>query len=149
MSYDDDFSALAGKNIDKVYMNEDYLIFVSGKEVFAYTVEGDCCSSSYFHDFVGVQKVLENGEVISTRALELDEFTGTTEQGDYDDCIKVYGYEIVTEHWWWGPQTSVVTFRNASNGYYGGWMNTFVIENLEEFLAKIPVKELTDDVLGG
>ena len=35
----------------------------------------------------------------------------------------VYGYKIVTAHPVFGEVTSVLSFRNSSNGYYGGWMD--------------------------
>lgn len=129
-------------------MNDEYLIFETDRGATAYTVEGDCCSRSYFHDFIGVKKLLENGPVIEASEVKDDslptELAGPEEQdGDRyeDEYIQVYGYRLVTEHPLFGEQTSVFAFRNASNGYYGGWM----------FDAEVPadeIPEILDDVLG-
>lgn len=52
---------LIGKTIYKIYMNELYLVFITApdnSEVVAFGVWGDCCSHSYFHDFIGVKNIL-------------------------------------------------------------------------------------------
>lgn len=105
---------LVGANIEKVGMDDSFLKFWTDKGEFLYMVEGDCCSWSYFHDFVGVGKLIDNGPVLSTREVSVE--------CDDDGYLQAYGFEIVTEHPLWGEQTSVVSFRNESNGYYGGWM---------------------------
>lgn len=120
---------LVGKNIVEIFMDEDYLVFIDEDgQWYGFAVEGDCCSHSYFHDFHGVEKLLENGEVKSVGYIDLDKneiYKTQIEELDNDndyDVIAVYGYEIVTESPLWGEQTSVFSFRNSSNGYYGGWM---------------------------
>lgn len=114
---------LIGKNIVRVlWDNEDgeYLIFVDdqGGE-YAYTVDGDCCSSSYFHDFIGWDKLIGNGPVVSWR--ELPQFE--KEDETYVECTIIYRYELVTVNEKFGEQTTVFSFRNESNGYYGGSMS--------------------------
>lgn len=85
-------------------------------------------------------KTIEQAE----RTARLPFVAGPEEQdGDRyeDEYIQVYGYRLVTEHPLFGEQTSVFAFRNASNGYYGGWM----------FDAEVPadeIPEILDDVLG-
>ena len=37
--------------------------------------------------------------------------------------VQVYGYRITAEHPLFGPVSAVMSFRNTSNGYYGGWMD--------------------------
>lgn len=56
-------SDLIGRKVTAVRMNEEYLGFETDKGSLVYRVEGDCCSSSYFYDFHGVQKLLDNGPV--------------------------------------------------------------------------------------
>jgi hypothetical protein len=120
----DDIERLVGKKVLKIYMNEDFLKFETDKGNVVYCVEGDCCSSSYFHDFIGVKKLLENGPVISAKSIELDENTQTYDETEKETKtwgeIRCYGFEIVTENPVYGEQTSVFSFRNSSNGYYGG-----------------------------
>lgn len=122
---------LIGQRVSAVYFSEDLLTFVNDVgHTLSFQVEGDCCSHSYFADFVGLDKLLGN-KVIEVGEIELtdDDKALLAHYGvkheipweDYED-IKVYGYKIVTEHPQWGPVTSVFSFRNSSNGYYGGWM---------------------------
>ncbi len=122
---------LIGKKIVEIRMNEDLLIFkFSDETMAAFETGADCCSQSVFYDFYGVKKLLENGPVISVGELpkrlrdaeaRFDEII--SDNKGYQESIESYGYEIVTEHPEFGPQTSVFSFRNYSNGYYGGWMN--------------------------
>lgn len=99
-------------------MNEYYLKFNTDDGNVVFGVSGDCCSHSYFHDFIGVKKLFENGKVLSVK--EIDPGCGSKNKNDGDVCVSVYGFEIVTEHPTFGEQTSVFSFRNSSNGYYGG-----------------------------
>lgn len=118
-----DFRALVGKTIRHIYMDGGDLVFdIGDEESIAYTVEGDCCSHSYFYDFLGIEHLLNNGPIIEQGTSGDVSLTGAgwDEEG-YED-VKVYGYKLVTEHPEFGPVTSVMSFRNASNGYYGGWM---------------------------
>jgi hypothetical protein len=129
---------LIGKKIKRIYMNEEYLKFETDKGNVVYTVDGDCCSQSVFYDFYGVKKLLDNGIVISAKEIDLKE--PTEDKKNYQESISVYGFEIVTEHPVFGEQTSVLSFRNYSNGYYGGWMY-----EIEDELDISP--EIFDDVI--
>ena len=63
---------LVGKKITKIRMDEEFLVFETDDSgVHAFTVEGDCCSHSYFFDFYGVRQLLEGGKVTSTEEVEL------------------------------------------------------------------------------
>lgn len=81
-------------------------------------VEGDCCSVSWFNDVMGVSALI--GKVI-TKVEDTGgpaDYEVEEESGRHDDeCIQVYGFRITTL----GGYCDIV-FRNASNGYYGGWM---------------------------
>jgi hypothetical protein len=129
---------LIGKKVRTIRMNEDWLVFETDKGNYAFTVEGECCSHSYFYDFYGVKNLLQNGEVLEVEEIELDvpDYTIKPE----NDEIEAYGYRLTTEHEYWGKKSSVFSFRNDSNGYYGGWM-----EHSETFPENIP--EITDDTL--
>lgn len=137
MSWDDDLAPLVGKKITAVFMNENFLKFETVEGNFCFTVEGDCCSRSYFHDFIGIDKLLKNGPVLSATFLDMDE----VQSYDYD-VIRAYGLEIVTEDPRFGEVTSVLAYRNRSNGYYGGWM---------EPINSVPddVPQVFDDVVLG
>lgn len=130
------FKELVGKTIKKIYMEEDYLKFETDDGVFAYTVVGDCCSHSYFHDFYGVSDLLGK-KVIDVDSVALttgDEIAYSNHGGE----ISVYGYRITYEGSW-GDQSAVFSFRNSSNGYYGGWAETTDPD--------VVVKEITSDTV--
>jgi hypothetical protein len=128
---------LVGRTITSIAMNDEYLRFDTDQGTLTFTVEGDCCSHSYFHDFMGVEKLLKNGPVISIAAVSLDVEVAEDRSDDY---IAAYGFEVVIEDPVFGPVTAVFSFRNASNGYYGGWM-----EECGEFKGELPV--LTEDLV--
>lgn len=117
MKYDD-ISDLNGQKITGILMSPEYLVFEHATGKVGYLVEGDCCSCSYFYDFHGVEKLFQNGPVVSTKAINLD--APDDDDARKGEVVAAYGFEIVTEHPTWGEQTSVFSFRNDSNGYYGG-----------------------------
>jgi hypothetical protein len=59
------------------------------------------------------------------------------------DVVAAYGFEIVTTDPKFGDVTSVFSFRNDSNGYYGG--NLYQMDRIGD---SMPSRELTDDFLG-
>lgn len=128
---------LIGKNIMQVFWVDTELGFTCEDGTYlAYKVEGDCCSWSYLYDFHGVRKLIDNGPIISVKALE----PVVKDHGE----MECYGWEIVTESPQWGEQTSVFSFRNESNGYYGGW----IIETNDPS-TDLWSNEITNDVHGG
>lgn len=133
---------LIGRTIKKIYMNEDFLKFETDLGNIVFGVEGDCCSSSYFHDFIGVEKLLKGSPVVSVESIELEEKDSKVpvNRNDGSEDIECYGYKIVTEDPKLGEVTSVFSFRNSSNGYYGGWM-----DNASD--DQIVKPEVTEDVL--
>ena len=132
-----DIGKLIGKKVKEIYMNEEFLKFVTDDGNIVFGVQGDCCSQSVFYDFYGVKKLFKNGAIKSAKKIDLEpddikttedvyKIDGCKIQKDkksYQESIKVYGYELVTEDEKLGEVTSVFSFRNYSNGNYGGYMN--------------------------
>ncbi len=121
--------SLVGRTIRGIYMGEETIVFVTDAEPVAFTVYGDCCSHSYFYDFYGVSHLLDNGPIIAWEAVALDpgdpgyvtEDNKDNRAGDYGaDQVVCYGYRFTTVHPMFGEVSSVFSFRNDSNGYYGG-----------------------------
>ena len=133
-------NSLVGRNINEIRMDSEFLVFRTDDGTYSFTVEGDCCSSSYFYDFYGVQNLLNNGPVLKVENVDLD--VDEIEE-DYGEVIQVYGYRFTTEHPTWGEVSSVVSFRNSSNGYYGGWMEAVNVS--DSVIDRLPV--ITDDVI--
>ena len=114
---------LVGRAVKKIYMNEDFLKFETDEGNLVFEVEGDCCSQSVFYDFVGVKKLLKGNTITSVKKVELNPSDITVDKKSYQESIEDYGYQIFSLDEELGEVTSVFSFRNYSNGYYGGWMN--------------------------
>jgi len=139
--YDASTKQLIGKTVKHIFLNEEYLKFVTDGGNFVFTVEGDCCSHSYFYDFIGVKKLLAGNPITSFESVELseDDPRAKVKPDEYEE-IECYGYRITTEDPKFGEVSSVFSFRNSSNGYYGGWMRDTSPNTSVE-------PEITDDVL--
>lgn len=123
MYEDKDLTRMIGSTIKRIFMNEEFLKFETDKGNFVYSVDGDCCSTSVFYDFYGVKKLF--GKVVkSVESVELLESDRPKDKKEYQESISVYGYRITTEDEKLGDVSSVFSFRNYSNGYYGGSMGT-------------------------
>jgi hypothetical protein len=132
---------LVGKSVEAIYWSAEQLAFkVSNGEVIRYDAWADCCANSYFHDFYGVAHLLHNGPIVSTREIPLEGHEENREDGN--PVVECYGHELVTVHPKWGEVTSVLSFRTASNGYYGGF-----IERTGRVPAE-PMETITADQTG-
>ncbi len=105
---------------------DDELYITTDRGVHLFTVEGDCCSHSYFYEINSVYQLIgfkvKDMETVSNELPDIDEYTA------------VYGYKIHTEGGY-----GLIVFRNSSNGYYGGSM---------EYKGLVPEalgKEITED----
>ena len=128
-------TAIVGKTITAIRFNEDTLIIEFGDEYISLGVMGDCCSSSYFYDFYGVDKIIGK-KVTGFSNIELDPTDLKAHDDDDDDVIKVYGYKITCEpndDYFSTSATAVFSFRNSSNGYYGG-----SLENGVDYSETVP-----------
>lgn len=120
---------LIGKKITKIFANSEYLRFdTEGGPTYTFSVDGYCCSSSDFYDFYGVDKLLKNGPVTDVKAVDLllQDYIDRGYKPVEED--QFYGFQLTTEDPEFGPVTSVFSFRNVSNGYYGGSLNDSTYE---------------------
>lgn len=145
--YDNDFQVVVGATVERIFWSDNRLILDTDRGAYIYDVEGDCCSYSYFHDFIGIKKLLNNGPIVGFADVELDASDIVDDDYNY---TQVYGYRFETVHPTWGLMSSVVSFRNESNGYYGGWMDLQVTakEDLPGIIANGDFEELTSDKIG-
>jgi hypothetical protein len=133
---------LVGHQVTEVWWSDEIITFVTPEGVATFEVEGDCCSHSYFHDLIGLDKLLA-GPVVSVNQVDLGDTDATCAVCERDgykgDSVAVYGVQIVTQHPVWGEVTTALSFRNDSNGYYGGWLyragTDAVIEHRQERLT--------------
>lgn len=136
---DTELKDLVGKKVTKIYINQEYLRFDTDGPTYTYIVTGDCCSHSYLYDFYGVENLLKNGKITEVKRVELHPTDLLASGEDSGESIQVYGYQITTESEYYGPVTSVFSFRNSSNGYYGGSIDK------TEYAEKLP--EITKNVV--
>jgi hypothetical protein len=116
--YSDTIGAeLVGRSITGLWVNHDdtLLVFETPEGFVGYAVEGDCCSTSWFNDIDGVS-VLLGHTVAKVEGIPMSDGFETHDERNNDDSVQLYGTRITTDH-----GTCDVVFRNASNGYYGGW----------------------------
>lgn len=146
---DDVMKNLIGKTVTAIHMSDARLVFETDGGLVGYEVEGDCCSYSYLHDFFGVENLLHNGPITESEGVDLDNddprFAKPVPAGEVDyTYTQVYGYRLTTVHPTFGEMSSVVSFRNESNGYYGGSLRRLA----GEFDIPSDAKNLTTDYVG-
>lgn len=113
------FKNLITKTIEAIYMNADQLIFEVEDGYVSFVVDGDCCSYSTFYDFLGIKNILGK-KVLVVEEIDVDISPKEIDDDDINDSIEVYGFRIIVEDEVYGELTGVFSFRNFSNGYYGG-----------------------------
>lgn len=133
MYRNEELKKIIGAKVSKIFINSDYLKFETDKGNFCFNVYGDCCSISYFYDFIGVERVLNNGPIISFE--EIPNMPQPLQEINGYDATRAYGYRIITQDKEHGEVSSVLSFRNDSNGYYGGSMG--VCENVPDKVPEI------------
>lgn len=117
----DGLQGLIGKVVTGILMDERSLTFETNEGYVVYWVDEECCSYSYFFDFYGVEHLI-GSEVMNFEEVELSKGDVGYREETWKSGDDVYGYRITTIHPLFGEVSSVLSFRNANNGYYGGWM---------------------------
>lgn len=113
------FGDLLNKRVKAVHFPDDTNLVLTMEDdtVARFVVEGGCCSSSYFYhqdDFRPEGKILR-----AVRDLPMPYYNGDEDEkiGYTPECIQLYGYSFEYD----GGST-ILEFRNSSNGWYSGWM---------------------------
>jgi len=125
---------LVGKTIKEIYLNENFVKFVTDNGYATYEAYGDCCSQCVFYDFIGVKDLI-GSKVVSVKDLNLGQLDYCDEgyKSDvkqYQEFIEIYGVEIVYLDEKFGERTAVISFRNYSNGFYGGLYEKSTVEDV-------------------
>lgn len=76
-----------------------------------FETEGDCCSRSWI-EHITIPPDIAGAEITATTELP------TTDHADGWAHIQVYQTAFATN-----KGEIILEYRNASNGYYGGWLN--------------------------
>mgnify|MGYP001592970046 FL=1 len=102
-----------GLVIKEIWLSErwaehDTLTFLTDQGLVSYYAVGECCSTTWFNDILGVDALI-GAKVTSVEAVDTIDVSGPHEYVDQ------YGYKLTTNKGY-----ADVVFRNSSNGYYGG-----------------------------
>lgn len=84
----------------------------------AYVSSGDCCSTSFFSEIFGADKIIGK-KVTDVKKIELEEGEAPKGIASEDANEQVYGIRIYA-----GEDACTIIFRNHSNGYYGGYIDS-------------------------
>jgi hypothetical protein len=139
---------MKGATIKEIRISPEYLHIATDRGGFLFVVTGDCCSESFFYDFIGVKNLLDH-EIVEIEQVELDHKNTKNESNpdSWNGYIEYYGYRIIVEDTRYDRLSAVVSFRNFSNGYYGGEME-WVQESQEKIEAIVDgLTLLTQDIL--
>lgn len=147
-----DSSLLNGKTVEEIYMSKKTLTFITDSGPVSFAVSAECCSTSYFFDFYGVVNLL-GSVVVGFEKVNLSPGDPGYNKKTYQTkpagnpkgkagkaaknpsskvFTKVYGYRLTTVHPVFGEVSSVLSFRNDSNGYYGGRMEASTAHLMDE-----------------
>ena len=119
---------LVGKYIKNISISaySDHMVITFSDELFGAAkvlvleATGDCCSESWFAEIINYQAVCRN-VITQVSVLELEECEYNLNDGRCrQDEDLVYGYRLTTS-----AGSCVITYRNSSNGYYGGDCNVW------------------------
>lgn len=126
---------LKNKIITALYKSDDNgeLSFkVHDNEYINFVAVGDCCSTTWFEHFSGIENLISN-QIIDIEEVDMSHLNEdiNEESGCYDE-IQVYGIKIKTTKGYVD-----IEFRNSSNGYYGGWVETYKEDSLDESLKLV------------
>ena len=119
-SMSDVLKVLVGRRVDGLSVGdgETVLAFATDAGPIAFGAQGDCCSQSWFADITGVSCLL--GSVV--RSVETRDLTGyNVDDGrTRQESDAAYGFTVATD-----KGRCDVVFRCSSNGYYGGWIESY------------------------
>ena len=115
---------LLGREIEtiRVTKGEEIIRFGFGgyPEDIAFHAVGDCCSESWIADILNPETIL-NETILSVREDEMPKEDPTPSR-TRQDSDQLFGYTLES-----AKGSCQIIFRNSSNGYYGGWLETYTV----------------------
>lgn len=125
------YAETIGRKVKSLWVSDDeaeiVFVFKDGGQA-TYLTEGDCCSHSWYADIVGAKQLI-GATVKEIEELSLDNYNYDIRKNSQED--QAYGHSFKTD-----KGACDIIFRNASNGYYGGWA--------EYHKSAAPIDERTD-----
>jgi hypothetical protein len=117
--WDNELARLEGKRIIGIEIDgeeQHYLRFTTDEGPICFYAYGDCCSESWFYHVLGVDALL--GHTV-TKAWEVEMPDAPDDGKGRQESDLLYGFRLTTT----GGRADV-EFRNSSNGYYGGRLDS-------------------------
>lgn len=124
----DDLKVLLGKEVTGLrFDGEGVLTFQTTEGEFHFVLAGDCCSSSYVTEILGVERFLGKGVVSH---IEEAEYGERVPEAEYDKVSR-HGLRLRCEQGdtYGEPPELLILWENLSNGYYDGNIET--LEKIE------------------
>lgn len=120
MSRKDLFADLIGKEVGRFHASDDHQrigFACADGTAYRFFCEGDCCSYSWAEHITGLKHLIgaKIAEVVEKPMI--DDINSGGETDDRGEAVQVWGYTFVTNRGYFD-----IELRNASNGYYGGWV---------------------------
>jgi hypothetical protein len=126
-----------GRTITAIHLNEDntLLRFDTDQGPLFWSAEGDCCSESWIEEINHVESLIGN-TVEAVKEMDQAEAEGTRQDWDV-----IYGYQLTTR-----GGHSLIAFRNSSNGYYGGSLDSIAAAEIKEWYGNpVTWRPITED----
>lgn len=131
MTYREDvYEKMKGERLLAAYRDGDVFAFKTDGGLYGFTVEGDCCSTS-FVESIDVSTGIVGAKIVGVEEATLESPPIGTDLSKYEH-LECYNLRIITT-----LGDVVVDFRNDSNGYYGGNVKTYSIS--KRYLKKMEV----------
>lgn len=109
------FASLVGRTVQEVWLSDDTLTLLTDDGPYSYPAHADCCSESWYYRVLNADRLI--GSVVCAVAVGREDDVNPTDGLGRQESDSVYGYCLLTE-----KGGCEITFRNSSNGYYGGWL---------------------------
>jgi len=103
--------------------NDNILLFKTSLYTYKYMAIGDCCSVSVFKTFEDKPFSSVVGKIIKgIKEITSDDFDYETD--DDGDCITPHLYQMTFKN---SDETFKFLMVNYSNGYYDGYINSYIV----------------------
>jgi hypothetical protein len=143
------FHLIYDKIIEKIYIATDQseLIFIlkDSSNFIKLILFADCCSESWVADIIGLNSILGTqvktiGE-IPYSVINILESEYITQKRSRQDMDKLWSFFIGTVR----KRDCTFIFRNSSNGYYGGSLDSAIIVDSWDINSDRLYRQLTND----
>jgi len=125
--HEENLKHFVGKTITGVWHRDGDVAFsFDDNSVIYASPEGDCCSHSWVEHVSGVEGAI--GAVVDRVDCNPELATQKNVDDEGYECLALYGISLITTR---GHRIDI-DYRNESNGYYGGWLNWTVEQDVPD-----------------